>query len=136
MSKNARKKAKLREKKKDRNSKDEASNDLKVDEITQNIEKVRVSESGSDRSSSAAREDGFQQVVNGRKVSNPQPQSDLVPQAEDFEKDLQKRLKNLTKKVRQIEELEKKIKEGEIKTPTPDENDKIAKKQGFMEEIN
>ena len=51
-------------------------------------------------SSSVPRDDGFQQVVNGRKVSNPQipnltqpPQSELVPQAEDFEKDLQKRLK-------------------------------------------
>jgi len=142
MSKNARKKAKLREKKKDRNSKDEASTDLKVEELSQGVGKVRVSESGSDHSSSALRDDGFQQVVNGRKVSNPlnpnpaPPQSDLVPQAEDFEKELQKRLKNLTKKIRQIEELEKKIKEGEIKTPTPDENDKIAKKQGFMEEIN
>lgn len=142
MSKNARKKAKLREKKKDRNNKDDASTDLKVDEITQNVGKVRVSESGSDHSS-VNRDDGFQQVVNGRKVSNPQiptptptPQSDLVPQAEDFEKDLQKRLKNLTTKVRQIEELEKKIKEGEIKTPTPDEKDKMAKKQTFMEEIN
>ena len=43
---------------------------------------------------------------------------------------------NLTKKIRQIEELEKKIKEGEIKTPTPDENEKIGKKKGFMEEIS
>jgi len=143
MSKNARKKAKLREKKKDRSAKEEASTDLKADEITQNVGKLRVSESGSDHSSSVPRDDGFQQVVNGRKVSNPQipnltqpPQSELVPQAEDFEKDLQKRLKNLTKKVRQIEELEKKVKEGEIKTPTPDEKDKMAKKPTFMEEIN
>jgi len=142
MSKNARKKAKLREKKKERGAKDDASSDLKVDDLSQAVGKVRVSESGSDHSSTGPRDDGFQQVVNGRKVSNPSPPnpapppSDLVPQAEDFEKELQKRLKNLTKKIRQIEELEKKIKEGEIKTPTPDENDKIAKKQGFMEEIN
>lgn len=45
-------------------------------------------------------------------------------------------LQNLTKKVRQIEELEKKVKEGEIKTPTPDEKEKMAKKPTFMEEIN
>lgn len=139
MSKNARKKAKLREKKKERTAKDDASTDLKVDDLTQGVGKVRVSESGSDHSSSGTRDDGFQQV--GRKVSNPvnpnpTPQSDLVPQAEDFEKELQKRLKNLTKKLRQIEELEKKIKEGEIKTPTFDENYKIDKKQGFIEEIN
>ena len=55
-------------------------------------------------SSSGLRDDGFQPVVNGRKSSNPQnlnpapppppaPSSDLVPQAEDFEKELQKRLK-------------------------------------------
>lgn len=143
MSKNSRKKAKLREKKKERNAKDDTSTDLKVEEITLNVGKVRVSESGSDLSSSVPRDDGFQQVLNGRKVSNPQipnptqpPQSDLVPQPEDFEKDLQKRLKNLTKKVRQIEELEKKVKEGEIKTPTPDEKEKMAKKPTFMEEIN
>jgi len=142
MSKNARKKAKLREKKKDRSAKDDVSTDLKVDDLTHGVGKVRVSESGSDHSSPGPRDDGFQQVVNGRKVSNPlspspaPPQSELVPQAEDFEKELQKRLKNLTKKIRQIEELEKKIKDGEIKTPTADESEKIAKKPGFMEEIN
>lgn len=144
MSKNARKKAKLREKKKERSAKDgDNQMDLKVNDVTQGVEKVRVSESGSDYSSSGARDSqGFHQVVNGRKVSNPlpppppPPQSDLVPPPDDFEKELQKRLKNLNKKLRQVEELEKKIKEGGIKQPTPDELDKIGKKAGFLEEIN
>jgi len=138
MSKNARKKAKLREKKRIINSKDD--NDLKVDEVTHSMDKVRVSECGSDHSSSGPANDGFQ-VVNGRKGSNSnqpanQPQAEMAAQAADFEKELQKRLKNLTKKVRQIEELEKKIKDAEIQKPTVDEVEKIGKKAGFLEEIS
>lgn len=138
MSKNARKKAKLREKKRIINSKDD--NDLKVDEVTQSMDKVRVSECGNDHSSSGPANDGFQ-VVNGRKGSNSnqpanQPQAEMAAQAADFEKELQKRLKNLTKKVRQIEELEKKIKDAEIQKPTVDEVEKIGKKAGFLEEIS
>ena len=56
------------------------------------------------RSSTDPQKDGFQQVVNGGKVTNsqisnptPPPQSDLIPQAKDSEKepqkDPQKRLK-------------------------------------------
>ncbi|XP_072949624.1 partner of Y14 and mago [Epargyreus clarus] len=47
-----------------------------------------------------------------------------------------KRLKNLRKKLREIETLEEKIKTGVLKTPDKEQKDKISKKHDILNEIN
>ena len=49
--------------------------------------------------------------------------------------DLAKKLKNLKKKLKQIEDLENKIKSGELKNPEKDQLEKVSKKQAVMDEI-
>ncbi len=46
-----------------------------------------------------------------------------------------KKLKNLKKKLRQIESLESKIKSGELKNPEKEQLDKVSKKQEIVDEI-
>ena len=46
-----------------------------------------------------------------------------------------KKLKNLKKKLRQIEDLEDKIKSGELKNPEKEQLEKVAKKQEIIKEI-
>ncbi|XP_015117052.1 partner of Y14 and mago [Diachasma alloeum] len=49
--------------------------------------------------------------------------------------DSMKRLKNLRKKLREIETLEGKIKSGEIKNPEKEMTDKVARKKDVLDEI-
>nr|XP_021200133.2 partner of Y14 and mago [Helicoverpa armigera] len=46
-----------------------------------------------------------------------------------------KRLKNLRKKLREIETLEEKIKSGNLKTPDKDQKEKLSKKMDIVKEI-
>ncbi|XP_025095798.1 partner of Y14 and mago-like [Pomacea canaliculata] len=57
------------------------------------------------------------------------------PESEDLKPDLAKKLKNLKKKLKQIEELENKIKSGELKNPEKDQLEKISRKKAILEEI-
>eukprot|EP00057_Strongylocentrotus_purpuratus_P034456 XP_795301.1 PREDICTED: partner of Y14 and mago [Strongylocentrotus purpuratus] len=50
--------------------------------------------------------------------------------------DPQKRIKNLKKKIRQIEELEAKIASGEVAQPSKEQLEKISRKDAFEEELN
>ena len=47
-----------------------------------------------------------------------------------------KKLRNLKKKLRQIEDLEGKIKSGDLKNPDKAQQEKVAKKQELIKEIN
>ena len=49
--------------------------------------------------------------------------------------DLAKKLKNLKKKLKQIEDLENKIKSGELKNPEKDQLEKVSRKQVILDEI-
>jgi len=46
-----------------------------------------------------------------------------------------KKLRNLKKKLRDIEELEKRLKDGELKDPVQEQLDKVARKKEVMQEI-
>lgn len=51
------------------------------------------------------------------------------------EEDVQKQLKKLRKKIREIETIEGKLKAGELKVPEQDQLDKVARKSRILKEI-
>lgn len=51
------------------------------------------------------------------------------------EEELAKQLKKLRKKVRKIEQIEEKLKSGELKSPEPDQVDKLASKSDCLQQI-
>jgi len=67
----------------------------------------------------------------GKKKTQPS-QGQSQPAATDPSK----RLRNLKKKLRDIEKLEKQIADGELKNPEPEQLEKIKKKEEILAEIN
>lgn len=65
----------------------------------------------------------------------PTAKSNVTDQSETAITDPQKRLKNLRKKIREIETLEEKIKAGLLKNPEKDILDKLARKAEISKEI-
>ena len=61
-------------------------------------------------------------------------QSHLSAGAHD-EQDVLKKVRNLKKKLKQTEELERKIQSGELKNPEKDQLEKVAKKKTLVHEI-
>ncbi|XP_076646902.1 partner of Y14 and mago [Halictus rubicundus] len=65
----------------------------------------------------------------------PTPKPNVTNQSETAIPDPQKRLKNLRKKIREIETLEEKIKSGLLKNPEKDILDKLARKAEISKEV-
>ncbi len=70
----------------------------------------------------------------GQTADNSKAQG-ATSQAQSEEADLTKRLKNLKKKLRQIEGLEAKIQSGELANPEKEQLDKVARKSEILSEI-
>ncbi|XP_003704230.1 partner of Y14 and mago isoform X1 [Megachile rotundata] len=76
--------------------------------------------------------------VDTKPVTNSQPppsKPNILNQSEASAQDPQKRLKNLRKKIREIETLEEKIKSGLLKNPEKEILDKLARKAEISNEI-
>lgn len=106
VSKSAKKKAKQKEKKQQR---EEAARKELIDSVTKGVSEVKVVQCAS---------------VNEAKDHSQMTQEEKL-----------KRVKNLNKKIRQVEELESKIASGDIKAPDKDQQEKLNKKQSFIDEI-
>lgn len=75
---------------------------------------------------------------NAKATANDQtspPKPNVQNQSENSAQDPQKRLKNLRKKIREIETLEEKIKSGLLKNPEKEILDKLARKAEISKEI-
>ncbi|KAM9321368.1 partner of Y14 and mago [Gastrophryne carolinensis] len=79
-----------------------------VEETRQELEKVNISENREPKD----------------KVANENPAAEKA-----------KKLKNLRKKLRQVEELQQKIDSGEIKEPSKEQLEKLARRKALEEEI-
>ena len=72
----------------------------------------------------------FQQVTVS-KITKITPATDNS----EYNTDLYRKIKNMKKKLQQIEELERKIKSGELKNPEKEQVEKISRKQNILQEI-
>ncbi|XP_046737081.1 partner of Y14 and mago isoform X2 [Diprion similis] len=112
-------------KKKKKKSKSKA-----VDVVTEDLGKTTISQSVVENGKPATPKcDKKQATDNTNIISNP---SDNLPSQNT---DPAKRLKNLKKKLREIETLEQKIKSGELKNLEKEMTDKVLRKKDVLKEI-
>ncbi len=118
LSKSAKKNLKRKEKKKQATAEGGPS----VQNVTDSMAATSISGNPKDMNAS-----NLQNADNSNHGATSQPQSE--------EADLAKRLKNLKKKLRQIEGLEAKIQSGELPNPEKEQLDKVARKSEIISEI-
>lgn len=109
---------KRKEKRKQQQHQGEDGDGVDVDTVTDAVENVSLSESGESSDKTAAPES----------VSAPDDSS-----AASTEK--AKKIKNLKKKLRQVEELQHKVDSGEIKQPTKDQLEKLGRAEALRDEL-
>ncbi|XP_060913846.1 partner of Y14 and mago [Labrus mixtus] len=117
LSKSAKRNMKRKEKRKQQNQGQDEDPD--VDLVSDAVENVSISEGGesSDKTAAAAPES----------VSSTDDSSAAAEKA--------KKIKNLKKKLRQVEELQQKVDSGEIKELTKDQMEKLARALALKEEL-
>lgn len=114
LSKSAKRNMKRKEKRKQQQHQD---GDADVDSVSNAIEHVSVSESGGSSNKSEA----------PVSVSSADDSSAAAEKA--------KKIKNLKKKLRQVEDLQQKVDSGEIKEPTKDQLEKLGRLQALQDEL-
>lgn len=117
LSKSAKRNMKRKEKRKQQQSQGQDGDaDADVDSVSNAVESVSISE-GKSKTATA--------------VSASSPDDGLVADAAEKAK----KIKNLKKKLRQVEELQQKVNSGEIKDPTKDQLEKLARAQTLRDEL-
>ena len=123
--KNARKK----QKKKDKKTTEFA---FEIEEVTGSLEQMSLSSERQEQEASVKTKETKQPV---KEVANSKPMSTAeVKGTGDGE--VLKRIRAVRKKLKQIEDLESRIASGDIQKPDQDQLSKIAKKEGFLEELS
>lgn len=112
LSKSAKRNMKRKEKRKQQQNQGQ---DADVDMVSNAVENVSISEGGSKTEAA---------------VSVSPPDECLTAAAEKA-----KKIKNLKKKLRQVEELQQRVDSGEIKDPTKDQLEKLARAQILQKEL-
>ncbi|XP_047465697.1 partner of Y14 and mago [Mugil cephalus] len=115
LSKSAKRNMKRKEKRKQQQHQDE---DADVELVSDAMENVSVSEGGDSANKTAA----------PASVSCSKDSSEAAAEKA-------KKIKNLKKKLRQVEELQQKVDSGEIKQPTKDQLEKLGRAKALQEEL-
>lgn len=122
LSKTAKRNLKRKEKRKQQQEKGERD----TDDLIQSLEKTSLS------TMAGSSGDGKLAAPAGS-ARPPASSSDASTVAAILEKN--KKVKNLKKKLRQVEELQARIDSGEIKQPTKEQLDKLARRKALEEEL-
>ncbi|XP_040922227.1 partner of Y14 and mago [Toxotes jaculatrix] len=116
LSKSAKRNMKRKEKRKQQQHQGQ-DGDADVELVSDALENVSISEGGESSNKTAA----------PPSVSSPDDSSAAAEKA--------KKIKNLKKKLRQVEELQQKVDSGEIKQPTKDQLDKLGRAKALQDEL-
>jgi partner of Y14 and mago protein len=119
MSKAAKKNAKRKEKKKQQQDGNQSG--TSIQNVTQSLAGININKDQSGAKSKNTDQSDSQVTKQSGESSDKQ--------------EIAKKLKNLRKKLKQIEDLEKKIQSGELKNPEKEQLEKIGKKKMILEEI-
>ena len=120
MSKAAKKNAKRREKKKQ-----QADGEKTMNSVVNSMSEAKISSNQADKSRLDISQSGDSKLIAN--------QSDSVGGGGKTE--TEKKLRNLRKKLKQIEDIEKRIKSGELAKPEKEQLEKVAKKEALISEI-
>lgn len=115
LSKSAKRNMKRKEKRKQQQQ--DGDGDAEVDSVTDGMENVSISGGG----------DTLNKTTAAVPVSSPDDSSAAAEKA--------KKIKNLKKKLRQVEELQQKVDSGEIKEPTKDQLEKLGRALALQDEL-
>lgn len=118
LSKSAKRNMKRKEKRKQQQQQD-LDGDAEVDSVTDGVENVAISGGGDTLNKTPA--------AASVPVSSPDDSSAAAEKA--------KKIKNLKKKLRQVEELQQKVDSGEIKEPTKDQLEKLGRALALQDEL-
>ena len=121
MSKAAKKNAKRREKKKQ-----QADSEKTMNSVVNSMSEAKISSNQADKSRLDINQSGDSKLI---AIAN---QSDSVGGGKT---ETEKKLRNLRKKLKQIEDIEKRIKSGELAKPEKEQLEKVAKKEALISEI-
>lgn len=114
LSKSAKRNMKRKEKRKQQQHQGQ-DGDADVDSVSDAVENVSISE--------------------GNEPSNKTPVSVSSPDDSSAAAEKAKKIKNLKKKLRQVEELQQKVDSGEIKEPTKDQLEKLGRALALQDEL-
>ncbi|XP_040007733.1 partner of Y14 and mago [Xiphias gladius] len=117
LSKSAKRNMKRKEKRKQQQHQGQ-DGDADVEEVSDAVENVSISEGGESSNKMAA----------PASVSPPDDSSGAAAEKA-------KKIKNLKKKLRQVEELQQKVDSGEIKQPTKDQLEKLGRAKALQDEL-
>lgn len=117
LSKSAKRNMKRKEKRKQQQHQGQ-DGDVEVESVNDAIQNVSISEGGESSNKTAA------------SVSVSSPDDSSAAAAEKA-----KKIKNLKKKLRQVEELQQKVDSGEIKEPTKDQLEKLGRALALQDEL-
>lgn len=119
LSKTAKRNMKRKEKRKQQHQNQEGTGDADVESVRDGVENLSVSEDG----------ESSHKTVAPASASVPDDPS-AAAAAERA-----KKIKNLKKKLRQVEELQQKMDSGEIKQPTKDQLEKLGRAKALQDEL-
>ena len=119
MSKAAKKNAKRKEKKKQQNATEKT-----INHVTQSLAETNISSGESDKTR-----------LHIDQSDNTKTDSSQSGTGGVSKEEVLKKIRNLRKKLKQIEDLEKRIQSGELKNPEKEQLEKIAKKETIVSEI-
>ena len=123
--KNARKK----QKKKDKKTTEFA---FEIEEVTGSLEQMSLSSEWQEQEASVKTKE-TKQPVKEAATSKPLSTAEVKGTGDG---EVLKRIRAVRKKLKQIEDLESRIASGDIQKPDQDQLSKIAKKEGFLEELS
>lgn len=114
LSKSAKRNMKRKEKRKQQQQQEDEDEDAEVDTVSSSVDNLSISDRG--------RTDG------PSSFSSPEDASAAAAERA-------KKMKNVKKKLRQVEELQQKVDSGEIKQPTKDQLEKLGRAEALRDEL-
>lgn len=118
LSKSAKRNMKRKEKRKQQQQQEDQDGDAEGESVSSAVENLSISDRGKAASKTEA----------PPSVSSPDDSSAAVAEKA-------KKIKNVKKKLRQVEELQQKVDSGEIKQPTKDQLEKLGRAKALREEL-
>ncbi|KAK0178881.1 hypothetical protein PV327_007724 [Microctonus hyperodae] len=117
-----------------KNKKKKKNKSKNVNSISEDLANVTISEASVDPSQAVSSK-STSKLVTVTKATKLPAVSSHRQDSNSILSESMKRLKNLRKKIREIESLESKIKSGDIKNPEKEVLDKISRKKDILEDI-
>ncbi|KAK6471070.1 partner of Y14 and mago-like [Huso huso] len=142
LSKTAKRNLKRKEKRKQQQGKggegkEDDEEEEQEEELSAAVEKLEISNRAPQQNGSKPQQNGSKPQQNSSKPqqNSSKPQQQKQEAHASSATDKAKKIKNLKKKLRQVEDLQQKLDSGEVTEPTPEQLEKLARRKALEAEI-